>query len=272
MSQETLAASTVPESPPGRRPKWYRRPWIVPLLALAVLFVAARLPFYLTFDTAHSLLPLQPSYPELHYLTLSGHIVFGSIALISCSLQVWPWLRKTHPKVHRISGRIYVFAGVVPSGILGLVVSVIAVQDPAGRIGNVLLSLLWFATTFLGLAAARQRRFGDHRRWMIRSFALCWSIVVNRVWIGIYLLILTPFEQSYYGGDTQAMVESVAVAAIWSSFVVNLMIAQWWLDRRPKRRRVAASARPETGGGTPTVTAVHGSGSAATGSKNSSPA
>lgn len=226
-----------PDSTPApARPKWYRRPWIVPLFAVAGLFVAARLPFYLTFDTGDSLVELQPANPETHYLMLSAHILFGSVALITCSMQVWTWLRQKHPKVHRISGRLYVFLGVVPSGIFALVVSIMSTVGPDGKIGNVLLSLLWFATTFAGFLAARRHDFQAHRRWMIRSFALCWSIVVNRVWIVLLLVILLPFKDSYYGGDTDALVADVAVASIWLSWIVNLMIAQWWLDRRPGRR------------------------------------
>ncbi|SDL67502.1 Predicted membrane protein [Glycomyces sambucus] len=232
------------ERPPGReKPKWYRRPWIVPLFAVAGLFVAARLPFYLTFDTGDSLVELQDAFPETHYLMLSGHILFGSIALITCSMQVWTWLRTEHPRVHRVSGRLYVFAGVVPSGIFALTVSLMSTVGNDGKVGNVLLSLLWFGTTFAGFLAARRRDFGAHRRWMIRSFALCWSIVVNRVWIVLLILILLPFEDTYYDGDTDALIQDVAVASIWLSWVVNLMIAQWWLDRRPKHRR---GKRPAT--------------------------
>ncbi|THV26755.1 DUF2306 domain-containing protein [Glycomyces paridis] len=233
MAATTTATRPEPATPP--KPKWYRRPWIVPLFAVAGLFVAARLPFYLTFDTGDSLVDLQEAFPETHYLMLSGHILFGSVAIIACSMQVWPWLRQHHPKVHRVTGRVYVFAGVLPSGLFALVVSIVSVIGPAGKIGNVFLALAWFATTLFGLVAARRHRFQDHRRWMIRSFALCWSIVVNRVWLVLVMLVLLPFQDSYYGGDMDAVIEDAAVASIWLSWIVNLMIAQWWLDRRPRR-------------------------------------
>lgn len=243
MAESTLLAPT-PETPPAQaKPKWYRRPWIVPLFVIVGFFVAARLPSYLTFDTGDSLVDLQDAFPETHYLMLSGHILFGSIALITCSMQVWPWLRQHHPKVHRISGRVYVFAGVVPSGLFALVVSVVSVIGPAGKIGNVFLALLWFATTFAGLAAARRRRFQEHRRWMIRSFALCASIVVNRVWVVLFIVGLMPFLDGYYGGDMDALIQDAAVASIWMSWVVNLMIAQWWLDRKPQRPRKPGGPR-----------------------------
>ena len=163
MAEPTVLTPPEPQSPPAQtKPKWYRRPWIVPLFVVVGLFVAARLPSYLTFDTGDSLVQLQDAFPETHYLMLSGHILFGSIAIITCSMQVWPWLRQHHPKVHRISGRVYVFAGVIPSGLFALVVSIISVIGPAGKIGNVFLALLWFGTTFTGLVAARRRRYQEH--------------------------------------------------------------------------------------------------------------
>jgi hypothetical protein len=237
VAEPTVLTRPESPSPPAEaRPKWYRRPWIVPLLVVAAVFIAMRLPAYLGIGGEGTLLEFQQGFPELHRALMVGHIFFGSIALVTCSLQVWPWLRQRHPRAHRISGRLYVFAGVLPSGLLAGVVSVVAVQDPAGRIGNVLLTVLWLGTTALGLRAALRREYRDHRRWMIRSFALCWSIVVNRVWIVLLIVVLAPFEQSYYGGDEGAMIEDVAVASIWLSWIVNLMIAQWWLDRKPKRR------------------------------------
>ncbi|WP_420807808.1 DUF2306 domain-containing protein [Antribacter gilvus] len=240
-SENTVATSPVltrpePESPPAEtRPKWYRRPWIVPLFVIVGLFVALRLPDYLAFDTSRSLVPLQEAFPETHYLMLTGHILFGSIAIITCSLQVWPWLRQHHPKVHRISGRVYVFAGVIPSGLFALVVGVMTVIGPAGKIGNVLLAVLWLGTTVAGIVAARQRRYQDHRRWMIRSFALCTSIVANRVWVTLLVLGLMPFLDTYYGGEMDLLIQDAALASIWISWIVNLMIAQWWLDRKPRR-------------------------------------
>lgn len=244
MAEPTLLTE-APESPPPAqaRPKWYRRPWIVPLFVIVGLFVAARLPSYLTFDTGDSLVELQPAFPETHYLMLTGHIVFGSIAIITCSLQVWPWLRQHHPKVHRISGRLYVFAGVVPSGAFAMIVAVMSVLGPTAKIGNLIGASLWIAFTFAGLVAARRRRFQEHRRWMIRSFALCTSIVLNRVWMVLFIVALLPFLDGYYGGDMEALIRDGAIASIWTSWIANLMIAQWWLDRKPKRAKRAPATK-----------------------------
>jgi hypothetical protein len=67
---------------------------------------------------------------------------------------------------------------------------------------------------------ARQRRFAEHRAWMIRSFALTTSTVVNRLW-----LVLTHHR-------SVAIIIAAASASVWLSWVVNLLIAEWWLQRR----------------------------------------
>jgi hypothetical protein len=236
MSRPATLDRPEPETSPSasKRP-WHRRPWIAPLLAVCGIFVLLRLPVYLQLDYRDAILDLQDAFPETHYLLLTGHVLFGSIALLTCCLQVWPWLRRQHPRVHRISGRVYVLAGVLPGGLLALVASLIAVQKVPGIIGNVALSLLWLGTTFAGFRAARQRRFREHRQWMIRSFALCTSIVTNRAWIGIWIAVLLPFQDRIYGGDFDALLSDAVVASIWSSWVVNLIIAEWWMARRPRR-------------------------------------
>ena len=70
---------------------------------------------------------------------------------------------------------------------------------------------------------------------MIRSFALCMSIVANRAWSGIWVAVLLPFKNIRYGGDFDALLSDAVVASIWSSWVVNLIIAEWWMSRRPRR-------------------------------------
>ena len=98
-----------------------------------------------------------------------------------------------------------------------------------GRVGAV-LAVLWLATSVAGYCAARSRRFGDHRRWMLRSVALTFSIVLNRFWIVVYVLLLMPV----LGHDETALTLAAAGASVWTSWVVNLLVVEWWI-LRPRR-------------------------------------
>lgn len=85
---------------------WWRRPWVGPLGLVVVAFLAYSLPPYLAFDPARSRVP--STFPA-HYLFLVGHVVFGSVAMVTAALQIWPWIRRKYPVLHRCSGRAYVF-------------------------------------------------------------------------------------------------------------------------------------------------------------------
>jgi hypothetical protein len=129
---------------------------------------------------------------------LVAHVAFGSTAMLTCCLQLWPWLRRRHPGVHRSVGRRLMFGGVVPAGLLGLMLGAVTPFGPIIRASNVLLALLWLFTTTAGYRMARQRRFVEHRRWMVRSFALTMSIITNRVWAVIWFLVLSPQLQTTF--------------------------------------------------------------------------
>ena len=220
-----------------RRPRTPRRVRIG-LVAFAVtvlVFLAYSLPPYLGVDPAQSRVAIRPGYP-LHYPLLWAHIVFGSVALLAAGLQIWPWLRRRYPRVHRVSGRVYLFGGVFPAGVAVLGVAPVSSTGPASAVGNSMLAVLWLATAVAGYRAARQRRFADHRAWMIRSVALTFSIVVNRAWIGVYLLLFSAFVPL----DVAAIM-AAATASVWTSWVVNLLVAEWWLLRSRRTAPVAAA-------------------------------
>jgi hypothetical protein len=66
---------------------------------------------------------------------------------------------------------------------------------------------------------------------MLRSVALTFSIVANRIWLVGYFLLFTPF----LGDDPAALAVAAAGASVWSSWVVNLLVVEWWVLRPPAR-------------------------------------
>jgi uncharacterized membrane protein len=205
------------------------------LLAIVVIaFLAFSLPPYLTFDPARSRIPVPAEVPGYHPV-LVLHVIFGSVAMVTACLQIWPWLRRRHRAAHRVIGRAYVFAGVLPAGLSAILLGVISPFGPMTRVSNVLLGLLWLGTAVAGYRAARRRRFDDHRRWMIRTFALTMSIILNRLWTVIGILVLAPRLDSAFGGSEIALRQTIAGLASWLGWVTALLMAQWWLERTPAR-------------------------------------
>ncbi|RSN23325.1 hypothetical protein DMC61_31990 [Amycolatopsis sp. WAC 04169] len=210
------------------------------MAVIIVVFLAFSMPPYLSLDPSQSRVPQPPGFTS-HYWFLSAHVLFGSIAMISALLQIWPWFRAKYPAVHRKLGRVYVFAGVLPAGAMALTVGALSPFGPATRVANVVAGVLWLGCTFAGWHAARQRRFADHRRWMVRSFALTMSIIVSRVTGPIALITLQPQLETTFGGSELALTQSVAAISAWVSTTLVLFAAQWHLDRRPARKKPATA-------------------------------
>ncbi|GIF05716.1 DUF2306 domain-containing protein [Actinoplanes siamensis] len=230
--------------------RWWRRPWIVPFAAIVVIFLAFSIPPYLSFDPARSRVPQPPSLGVAHFWLLVPHVLFGSVALGTAVLQIWPRFRRRHPAAHRRIGRVYVFGGVLPAGLCALTIGAYTPYGPSTRASDVVLALLWLGVTAAGWRAARHCRFGEHRRWMIRSFALTASIITNRIWAAVFVIALSPQLDTTFHGDEGLLSWVASSAAAWLGWTLPLLAAQWWLERdhlrtRRVHSRPSASPTPE---------------------------
>ena len=87
--------------------------------------------------------------------------------------------------------------------------------------GFAVLSVVWLVTSIIAFVRARQRRFGEHRKWMIRSYALTFAAVsVRLIGLPFLFLIRNPV---------------VAITCTFWSWVLNLMVAEWLIRRREKK-------------------------------------
>jgi hypothetical protein len=224
-----------------RTPYAQRRLWaILPLFLIVLAFVGFALPPYLTLDPARSRVPVAGAVRG-YYPLLVGHVICGSIAILAACLQVWPWLRSRFPDVHRRTGQVYVFAGVLPAGAMGLVIGALTPFGPVLRASNVVLALVWLTVTITGYRAGRQYRLEDHRRWMIRSVVLTLSIITNRIWAVVWVIALVPQLQTTFGGNEALMIQSIAGLSGWLGWVLPLVVTEWWLEWRREPRPVEAA-------------------------------
>jgi hypothetical protein len=154
-------------------------------------------------------------------------------------LQIWTGLRRRHPALHRLTGRVYVFGGVLPAGATALAVAAMGQFGPALIASNLLLALLWLACTLIGFQMGLMRRFAEHRRWMTRSYVLTFSIMTNRLWGPLLAITLAPQVPTTFNGDVELMFHAVAGLSAWLGWVVPLVAAEWWVIGRIERRREA---------------------------------
>ncbi|MFN0131798.1 MAG: DUF2306 domain-containing protein [Phycisphaerales bacterium] len=153
-----------------------------------------------------------------HWLRFAGHFVFGPIALLVGPTQFLSGLRSRRPRLHRALGYVYVVS-VLISGTAALALSAGSFGGLTTHVAFGMLAVMWVGATVKAVLAARARRFEEHRRWMVRSFALTLSAVTLRLWMPVFLVMGYSFE---------AMYQTVA----WLSWVPNVLVAEWLLNRR----------------------------------------
>jgi uncharacterized membrane protein YozB (DUF420 family) len=205
---------------------------------VAVLFAASLILVWVFFrayspSTARLSLKAHPWY----FPVLMLHVVGASVASATCVLQVWPWLRRRHPRVHRASGRIYVLAGVYPAGIASLLLLAFWPEYPINWFSDLLATVVWLATTTVGFMLARKRWLVDHRRWMLRSFALTFSFIMTFILAPpTWLLLNLPGLRSQLGGNKVLMGEMLSGMVVWMAWIIPLLAVEWWLDREHIRK------------------------------------
>jgi len=179
------------------------------------------------------------------------HVACGIAALAAGPFQFLGSLRVSHPAVHRGTGYVYLaavflggcaslrlssdtaqfvadalndnntfeFFGVAASAV-GLVPNTTydPSQFPLVVLAFASLGVAWIWTSAAALLRARQRRFTDHRAWMIRSYSLTFGAVTVRL-LAAPLFVMTQDPV-------------LAVTLTFWSWVVNLMVAEW-IVRRP---------------------------------------
>jgi uncharacterized membrane protein len=146
------------------------------------------------------------------------HVVTGVIALVVGLLQFVPRIRMRVPALHRATGRIYVGACAVsaPAGFM------LALGTTAGSVagtGFAVQALLLPLFTYLGWRAAIERRFAEHREWMLRSYALISAAITFRLMLPASVLLDLGFLPAYR-------------AIAWLAWATNLVAAEYYLRRK----------------------------------------
>ena len=208
------------------KPLW-RRPWVGPLAVAVLVFLYLAFKPFVGVPESQAPLPPHDGFP-LYYPLLVIHMIGGTVTMLTMVLQVWPWLRQHHPKVHRLSGRIY-FVSMLISASMGLIVLWWAPQP--GKLGALCSLVFWLATTIAGYRAIRRRDVVKHRRYMLYSFAIAANNWGFFVLLGILSLGI-QFDIAYY-----------QEGARWIPWIGNLMLVQWWLQRTTRRERAARTGK-----------------------------
>lgn len=106
------------------------------------------------------------------------HVLLAALITAGGLIQLIPWIRTHAPRLHRWNGRVYLALAVIMAlGGLWMVWVRGSYLTVTGAVSVSLLAVLMLLSAAMTLRHAMARRFGQHRRWALRTFLL-----VNGVW------------------------------------------------------------------------------------------
>jgi uncharacterized membrane protein len=203
-----------------------RRTAFLVMTGLALLVVLASLRYFSLNPVVF--IPGQRAAYLANLGPLLLHIGAGSVALAVGPLQFLGGLRSRRPMLHKALGRVYLTA-VLLTAVGGLALSRIAEGGPMARLGFASMAVVLLVVTAIALAAILRGRVATHRAWMTRSYAVIFSAVTFRLWLGVMVPLGLPFDQAYAVGS-------------WTAWMINLLGAEAVLALGRTRRPVLTAA------------------------------
>lgn len=196
--------------------------WTLTLLLVAIGLLAVGRRTYVLLSPAQTpragvAVELDKSFKGHQALTLS-HIFPAAAFFLLMPIQFVPSVRRRHPLWHRWSGRVLVGLGMI----IGVTALVMSYKTPIGganeSAATTLFAILFLIFLGIGFVKARQRRFTEHRRWMLRAFGVSLGIATTRPIVGAFFAarMLTPHE--FFG------------IAFWLGFSVTLLAAESYVQ------------------------------------------
>lgn len=188
-----------------------------------------------------------------HHMWSLLHIAGGTVAITVGLFQFVGSLRDTYPWTHRAMGYLYLSAvflagcaglwlspdtclfaadgltdlATINLSALGLSPSFLGYSASSRfspnqfflvMVGFGTLALVWLLTAALAFTRARQRRFDEHRAWMMRNYSLTFAAATVRL-AALPILVLTRDP-------------TVAITCTFWSWILNLIVAEWFIRHR----------------------------------------
>lgn len=157
-----------------------------------------------------------------HAVGIYTHIFGSIVALVLGPFQFSTRLRQKRPHLHRWSGRVYLTVGVLVGGLSGLYMSQYAYGGVVAQAGFATLAVLWLYSGARAYIAIRRGAIDEHRKWMVRNFALTFAAVTLRLYL----------PATFVGGVEFAVAYSIIA---WVCWIPNLVFAEWRYNAKPSR-------------------------------------
>lgn len=120
--------------------------------------------------------------------TMIGHMVGGSLMMLSAPITFNSRILKKRKRIHRICGSAFILGGVIVGGTAILMTVFYPSRfDPFNVFTNLLWGGIMFGAPLFALKSAKNKKFKAHRAWMIRGYAAAAGPAFHR-----WFFFLTP--------------------------------------------------------------------------------
>ena len=191
------------------------------LLYFLLLMLEITIP-YLAFKDDVAFLRIKRSAIEIPFWKIAFyvHVLTSCFTLLAGFTQFSGFMLRKLPDVHKICGRFYVVLIIFLAAPSGFVMGIYANGGISSRIAFVLLSLLWWWTTFRAYRTAKTSDWSRHSAYMFRSFALTLSAITLRAWKVVIVFLFAPQPMDLYR------------IVAWLGWIPNLLIAEWLIRQK----------------------------------------
>ncbi|UII19889.1 DUF2306 domain-containing protein [Fulvivirga ligni] len=170
--------------------------------------------FPLRFDVAFLNIKQEVISHGYYKIAFFSH-VYTSIFVLICGIFLFSKsIRRTWPMVHKIGGKVYVLLILLIASPSGLIMAFHANGGFYSQLSFTLQAILWFVFTYLAFKYIKNGEISEHRKFMMRSYALTLSAISLRLfkWIIVTSLALPPM-------DTYKIVS-------WAGWVFNILLVE----------------------------------------------
>lgn len=158
---------------------------------------------------------------DLWRIAFYVHVFSSVFVIFSGAFQFSKVVIKKYPRWHRFFGYTYISLLLLISGPGALIMSFYANGGIPAQTSFVILSILWISFTLIALVRVFQKRYLEHGKWLLRSYALTLSAVTLR----FYLLLFDYFNVNL------GPIESYILVA-YLSWIPNLIFAEIMIRKR----------------------------------------
>ena len=178
---------------------------------------------YIPFSSSASFLQIKQTEVETlpYYIPVFyTHVYTSLFILLAGFTQFNKVILKSHKKIHRAIGYLYVIIILLFATPTGLIMGIHANGGWVAQFFFITLAVLWWWFTFKAFTTARQKDFKKHREFMIRSFALTLSAITLRLWKVVLVKLFHPAPMDVY----------MIIAGL--GWIPNLIIAEYFIIKK----------------------------------------